>query len=100
VSLSLLPPARGRCQQCAEEHTPDAPHNFQSLYWAFWFQQAHGRSPAVADAFEHCSIEVCDAWSNGLGEMGHEDIAMQIAALSSLKKSQQVGQEIDQWLTP
>lgn len=54
-SLSLLPPPPDCCQQCAEKHAPEKMHNAQTLYYGFWFEQQHGRSPTWADAMDHCS---------------------------------------------
>lgn len=60
--LMLLPPAPGKCQECAVEHDPAQPHNQQSFYYQFKFNAQHGRSPKWADAMAHCTPEMRALW--------------------------------------
>ena len=66
--LTLLPPAKGLCPECAIRHDECQPHNAQSLYYAFNLQ--HGRSPTWADAMRHCSEEVKASWTRYLEGLG------------------------------
>jgi len=61
--FTMLPPAKGKCQVCAADHTPDMPHNRDSLYYQMAFKQAHGRWPTWADALAHCTPEVQKEWT-------------------------------------
>lgn len=71
-AMMLLPPAPGCCQQCAVKHAPEQPHNKQSLFYAFWFQNQFGRAPTWADALEHCTLEVRAHWTAELRRAGEE----------------------------
>ena len=68
--LKLMPPAPGRCQQCAVIHDPEMPHDANSLYYAFWYQQEHGKSPSWADAMAHCEDGVKSLWLGLLAQVG------------------------------
>jgi hypothetical protein len=70
---TLLPPATGTCKECAVEHSPDLPHNRDSLYYVIKYNMEHGRAPTWADAMEHCSLEVQIKWERELRRMGHWD---------------------------
>ena len=69
-TMQLLPPAKHLCQQCAHNHSPEQPHNPQTLYYAVWFQQNYGRSPTWNDAMAHCSEEVRAEWIAYLTKLG------------------------------
>ena len=84
---SLLPPAPHLCQECAVQHEPTEPHNWESLFFMFYCQEK-GVPAGIAGAFAHCSAEVCDRWAKGMSEGGHHTLAIEIAGLSTLKKSQ------------
>ena len=60
----------GRCQECAVFHTPDQPHNPQSIYYQYVFLSKHGRFPTWMDAMEHCSTETKALWQAALKEKG------------------------------
>lgn len=62
MTMQLLAPPPDCCQQCAIKHDPTQPHNPQTLFYAFWFTQTHGRSPTWNDAMSHCSEEVKSHW--------------------------------------
>jgi hypothetical protein len=68
--LSLQPPTPDKCQCCAVAHPPEQAHDATSLFYAFWFQEHHGRSPTWNDAIAHCAPEVKTAWVRYLIEMG------------------------------
>ncbi len=61
-TMMLLPPAGDRCQTCAVDHEPEAPHNPDSFYWQVAFNLEHGRVPTWADALEHCAEDVREQW--------------------------------------
>ncbi|MGL5032627.1 MAG: hypothetical protein ACRC6M_02365 [Microcystaceae cyanobacterium] len=46
------------------------PHNAQTLFYAFWFQQKYGRSPTWNDAMAHCSADVKFQWLANLAKLG------------------------------
>ena len=70
AALMLLPPAKDVCQECATKHKPDQPHNQQSLYYQVFFYEKYGRYPTWADAIEHCTQVVKDAWKKELIKRG------------------------------
>lgn len=70
--MMLMPPAPDHCQQCAATHSPDQPHNQQSLYWQFWFNNTYGRSPTWADAMEHCTPICREYWTTELHRLGQQ----------------------------
>jgi hypothetical protein len=55
---TLLPPPPGKCQQCAVDHDPGAPHDATSLFYQYYFRKMHGRWPTWEDAMEHCTEAV------------------------------------------
>lgn len=63
------PPA-GRCQECATVHTPDQPHNKQSLAYQYNFRERMGSWPTWADAMAHCSPQVRERWTSELIRLG------------------------------
>lgn len=69
-SFQLLKPAPGVCQECGVDHTPEMPHNQQSLYYQYDFYGKHGRWPTWKDAMEHCTQEMKDFWIKSLAEHG------------------------------
>ena len=60
----------GQCAECAAFHTPEEPHNQQSLYWQYHFIERHGRWPTWDDALAHCTPELRAAWVRALRERG------------------------------
>jgi hypothetical protein len=58
----LLPPKPGLCPECAYDHTPELPHNQQSMFYHIAFYQAHKRYPTWDDAMAHCSAQIQGAW--------------------------------------
>jgi hypothetical protein len=69
-NLTILPPAQHLCQKCAVAHGEMEAHNAQSLYYAFWFNEQHGRSPTWRDAIAHCPDDIKEAWAKYLGKLG------------------------------
>jgi len=79
----ILPPPKGKCQECAVDHRPDEPHNRDSLYYQMAFRQKHGRWPTWADAIAHCSedgkkairelLEAQGVWSEPVENLTEED---------------------------
>lgn len=69
-SMVLLPPKPGACPECAAMHTPEFPHNRDSLYYQMKFRQKHGRFPTWNDAMAHCSAEMKAVWKNELANHG------------------------------
>lgn len=68
--MILLPPSPHVCQSCAVEHSPDQPHNQQSIYWQYWFYSQYGRRPTWADAMAHCDAQVQSFWIEELKKRG------------------------------
>lgn len=68
--MQLLPPAPGRCQECAVDHPPELPHDATSLYYQTKFNMEHGRGATWADAMAHCTDEMKDAWTESLAKGG------------------------------
>jgi hypothetical protein len=66
----LLPPRPDVCQACAVKHSPEQPHNQQSLYWQYWFHGKHQRWPTWADAMAHCEPDIRQFWVSELGKHG------------------------------
>ncbi len=69
-AFKLLPPPLDCCEVCATKHSPGQPHNKQSLYYQFVFNNENGRSPTWTDAMAHCSDEVKAQWSKELLKRG------------------------------
>ena len=69
-TLTLLPPAPGRCQECGIFHEPAGPHNPDSLFYQVKFFQEHERYPTWADALAHCTPDVQARWRAELAEHG------------------------------
>lgn len=70
--MILLPPRAEVCQECAEDHDPQLPHNQQSLYYQMKFHMEHGRRATWADAMAHCSDEMKAIWTEELKKLGVE----------------------------
>lgn len=63
-----LPPPADRCQVCAGDHTPEQPHNPDSLFWQTARTIAGESMPTWEEALAHVSDEVHEAWRKGLAE--------------------------------
>ena len=68
--LTLLAPSPDRCPCCAVAHPPEQAHDATSMFYAFWFQENHGRSPTWNDAISHCPPEIKASWTQHLLKMG------------------------------
>ncbi|GAB6172025.1 hypothetical protein JCM15765_15030 [Paradesulfitobacterium aromaticivorans] len=68
----LFPCAPDVCQECAVDHSPEMPHNAQSLYYQYKFYQQQGRWPTWEDAMAHCDEDVREIWKQSLKELGIE----------------------------
>ena len=68
--LMLLPPAPGKCQECAVEHKPEEPHDGRSLFYHMYFLMTQGREPTWEDALAHCDDKMHEAWRKGLAVHG------------------------------
>jgi hypothetical protein len=66
--MMLLPPKAGTCPACAVEHSDDAPHNAQSIYYQYRFYGLRDRWPTWADAIAHCSPSIQAFWKAKLKE--------------------------------
>jgi hypothetical protein len=69
-TLQLLPPSPDKCPCCAVAHPPEQAHDATSMFFAFWFQENHGRSPTWNDAIAHCPPEIKTSWTQHLLKMG------------------------------
>lgn len=70
--MTLLPPVKNVCQECAVDHAPGLPHNKNSLYYQMKFQMDHGRNPTWQDAMAHCRDLVKEIWIEELKKLGQE----------------------------
>ena len=68
VGMILLPPAAGKCQECAVDHEHNEPHDQQSLYYQMRFKLTHGRWPTWEDAMGHCTDETKNIWAEELAK--------------------------------
>ena len=69
----LRPPVKeGQCPECATNHTPEMPHNQQSLFYQYAFYDKHGRWPTWNDALAHCTPEMRAEWVDALKTHGIE----------------------------
>lgn len=68
--LRLLLPKSDLCQECATRHSPNQPHNRNSLYYQIHFKIEHGRSPNWEDAMAHCDEEIKQLWREELVKLG------------------------------
>lgn len=66
--IGATPP--GTCPECAVAHTPEQPHNRDSLCYQYKFYDAHGCWPTWADAMAHCPDEVKVMWAEELKKRG------------------------------
>lgn len=64
--MQMLGPAPGKCPMCAVDHSPQSPHDRESLYYQMRFYQAHGRWPRWSDALAHCGERTTMAWAGEL----------------------------------
>lgn len=70
AELKLVPAPPGTCPECAVAHSPDLPHNANSLHYQYRFHGDHGRWPDWRDAMAHCSEKVQRLWVHALSEEG------------------------------
>lgn len=68
--MMLLPPPPGVCPICARDHSPDNPHDAQTLYYQYRFYGIRGRWPTWADAIAHCTPEMQAEWKQKLIKAG------------------------------
>lgn len=77
-TMTLLPPGKDKCQECASAHDADQPHNAQSLFYQVRFQMLHGRSGDWRDAMAHCADDVRKVWADALAGYGVDVAAGEI----------------------
>lgn len=70
VQAAILPPGKGKCQECGIAHDPRQPHDQQSLAYAYSFYGKHRRWPTWADAMAHCDEQTRATWTKALEEKG------------------------------
>jgi len=68
--MMLMPPPKDSCPICGVKHSPELPHNQESLYYKYRFYGVRGRWPTWADAIAHCSPEMQLLWYEELQEAG------------------------------
>jgi hypothetical protein len=71
-SFHLLPPHPEACPECAVKHSPEYPHNAQSLYYQTKFYMQNGRAATWNDAMAHCSEEMQQAFTEEMLKHGIE----------------------------
>ena len=58
-SFQMLPPNSDKCPVCADlAHSPEIPHNRDSLFYQYSFFEQNGRWPTWADASASCPKDV------------------------------------------
>lgn len=62
----------GTCPECGVVHSPEDPHNRDSLYYQYKFYDQYGDWPTWADAMEHCPIHIKVLWTAELKARGVE----------------------------
>lgn len=70
AKMMLLPPPDGHCRICAVKHTPDMPHNAQSLFYQMRFRLRYERDGTWADAVAHCDDKMKAHWKHALTAKG------------------------------
>lgn len=68
----VMPPAPDRCQVCAGDHTPEEPHNPQSLYWQTKAEIAGEPAPTWEIALAHVKEPLRSHWVEELRKHGVE----------------------------
>lgn len=69
--VTILPPANpNACGECAVIHTPEEPHNRDSLHYQYVVYQRTGRWPTWRDALAHCPPRIREMWTQLLTERG------------------------------
>ncbi len=68
ANWNLMPPKKGVCQVCGKDHSPDMPHDAQSLYYQYAFYAERKRWPNWKDAMEHCTPEMKELWIQALND--------------------------------
>ena len=68
--IKIRAPGPGSCKLCATVHTPDQPHDRDSLYYQNWFRRRYKRFPTWADAMAHCTDKVKAEYTVKLAERG------------------------------
>lgn len=69
MTMTLLRPAPGLCQECGRAHNPEIPHDKNSLYYATKFKMEHGREPSWDDAVAHCTEDMKKRWSDTMNRV-------------------------------
>lgn len=65
-AFTLLPPAKGLCQECGAAHPADTPHNLDSLYYGIAFKAKHGRAATWTDALAPVPEERRERWREAI----------------------------------
>lgn len=63
-------PGPGACKICAAVHSPEQPHDRDSLYYQYRFRKRHRRFPTWDDAMAHCTDTVKAAYRVVLAKRG------------------------------
>lgn len=69
-AFALMPATPGTCPECATKHTPEEPHNQQSLAYQYDFYGKNGRWPTWSDAMAHCDDKMRQLWTEQLLKRG------------------------------
>jgi hypothetical protein len=68
--MFMLPAPPDCCQECAVKHSPQQPHDKQSLYYQIKFLRENGRTPTWEDAMAHCDEPTKTLWKTHLEKHG------------------------------
>lgn len=74
VVVDMVKP--GACLECGAIHSPEQPHNRDSLLYQYKFYDKHGRWPTWSDAMGHCSKEVKELRKQALMSAGLMSLEM------------------------
>jgi len=87
--MIMMPAPQGTCPECAVNHSPDQPHNQQSLFYQYHFFNEYGRWPTWGDAMAHCTEEVKAIWREALEllDTAEDEISNKKTASSALTDS-------------
>lgn len=69
-AMTLLPPRKDVCQECAVKHDPTQPHAADSLYYGVKYKMEKNQEPSWLTAMAHCSDEIKKIWTEELTNIG------------------------------
>ncbi|MDJ0593615.1 MAG: hypothetical protein QNJ72_27130 [Pleurocapsa sp. MO_226.B13] len=95
--LTILPPPKDCCQECAVKHKPNEPHNPQSFFYQYKFNLKHGRAATWNDAIAHCPVKVKVYWQGYLKALGIDPNSTNLTG--NLKSEEEVKVVLEEFLS-